>query len=233
MSPPLELPISFHLRDSEQTEQLGAVLGDLLSTADEISGSILLLLSGELGAGKTTLVRGLAHGLGIEAGGVASPTFTIRMDHRGAGRALAHIDAWRIGPHDLESVGFDELLASNAVLAVEWPERIAEALPSRHIRIRLEHSESADERGHPGRVATIDAPGMPEATRRRLAEGLILLCRAARIAPPACPSCGRAAAGDLWPEAPFCSARCRLADLDDWLSMRHRIVAPDEPEFDE
>jgi tRNA threonylcarbamoyladenosine biosynthesis protein TsaE len=111
----------FHLRDSVATEQLGEVLGDLLRSIDAHPGAITLLLSGDLGAGKTTLVRGIARGMGADDTAVASPTFTLRMDHRGETRTLAHIDAWRIGPHDLESIGMDELLAQSGVIAVEWP----------------------------------------------------------------------------------------------------------------
>lgn len=231
------LPLSFHLRDREQTEQFGSVLGELLASKASHPSAVVVLLSGDLGAGKTTLVRGLALGLGAADDAVSSPTFTIRMDHRGASRPLVHIDAWRIGPHDLESIGFDELLASSAVVAVEWPERIADALPAGHIRIRLEHADPVEERGEPTRVATIDAAALGDAALRRLAEGLSLLVRAPRIAPPSCPVCGRNAAGESTAElpspTPFCSARCRMADLGDWLMMRHRIVGSEQPETDE
>lgn len=234
------LPISFHLRDREETEQFGSVLGDLLDRSDS-GGATVVLLSGELGAGKTTLVRGLAHGLGADERCVASPTFTIRMDHRGSTRPLVHLDAWRIGPEDLESIGLEELLASDAIVALEWPERIADALPERHIRVRLEHADPIEDGGEPTRVATVDARGIGEASLRRLGEGLRLLVRAPRITPPSCPVCGRATAGESATEppsspskpAPFCSARCRMADLGDWLLMRHRIAGPETPETDE
>lgn len=237
LDPVPSLPLSFHLRDREQTEQFGSVLGDLLSMRDTQRGAIPILLSGELGAGKTTLVRGIALGMGADDGAVASPTFTIRMDHRGTTRPLVHIDAWRIGPDDLESIGFDELLASDAVVAIEWPERIAEAIPPAHVRVRLEHADPIEERGEPTRVATVDARGLGDAGTRRLAEGLRLLVRAPRITPPACPVCGRPTAGDLPAQPPsslpFCSPRCRMADLGDWLLMRHRITGPEQPETDE
>ena len=233
----MNLPLSFHLRDSEETEQFGAVLGDLLRSRAAHPGAIAILLSGELGAGKTTFTRGLARGLGADDTSVASPTFTLRMDHLGGERPLAHIDAWRIGPDDLESIGFDELLASDAVVAIEWPERIAEAIPHAHVRVRLEHADPIEERGEPTRVATVDARGLGDAGTRRLAEGLRLLVRAPRITPPACPVCGRPTAGDLPAQPPsslpFCSPRCRMADLGDWLLMRHRITGPEQPETDE
>ena len=228
----MKFPLSFHLRDREQTEQFGAVLGDLLRSVEAHPGPVVLLLSGELGAGKTTLVRGLAHGLGADSMAVASPTFTLRMDHRGGERGLAHIDAWRIGAEDLESLGFDELLAGNSVLAIEWPERIASALPARNIRLRLEHADAVEEGGEAGRTITIDSAGLSEREQRRIGEGLSLLVRAPRIAPPSCPVCGRTA-GESSPQAPFCSPRCKLADLGDWLLMRHRIEGKEHPEVDE
>jgi tRNA threonylcarbamoyladenosine biosynthesis protein TsaE len=240
LPPALNLPLAFHLRDAEETEQLGAALGDILRSTAAHSRAVPILLAGDLGAGKTTLTRGIAAGLGADDGAVASPTFTLRMDHHGAERALTHIDAWRIGPDDLESIGWDELLASRAVIAIEWPERIASRLPDRHLRVRLEHAAApsteaegggADDDGiTAGRCCTIDAAGLDPRESRRIAEGLAVLVRAPRITPPCCPICSRPPAGG---EAPFCSRRCRMADLGDWLLMRHRIAGSETPEFDE
>ena len=228
------LPLAFHLRHADDTEQFGAALGDILRSVEAHPGAVPVLLAGDLGAGKTTLTRGLAAGLGADAGAVASPTYTIRMDHRGAERELVHMDAWRIAADDLDSIGWDELLAGSAVVAIEWPERITERLPTRHVRIRLEHaaSPSGDERDETraGRSCTIDASGLDARECRRIAEGLTLLVQAPRITPPCCPVCGRPPAGG---DAPFCSHRCRLADLGDWLLMRHRIAGTETPAFDE
>ena len=229
------LPLSFHLRDQDSTEQLGEVLGDLLRSTSAHPRGVALLLSGELGAGKTTFVRGLARGLGAEAGAVASPTFMLRMDHPGD-RALIHVDAWRMHADDAESIGLDEALSADAIVAIEWPERLAEALPRRNLRVRIEHADPLEEGADPGRVATISAAGLSDAETRRLAEGLVLLVRAPQVAPPVCPSCGRELAGEgrgSDASAPFCSERCRKADLGDWLSMRHRIAGSSEPEIDE
>lgn len=242
--------LAFHLRDAEQTEQLGEVLGDLLRSTASHAGATAILLSGDLGAGKTTLVRGLARGLGCDASAVASPTFTLRMDHPGEARLLAHIDAWRIGPGDLDALGWDELLGGDAVLAIEWPERLASALPHRAIRLALDHADglacAADgDEPSDARSAHLDLRALPQREAARLEEGLRLLVRAPRQAVPACPTCGTLletprkageppAAGHADASyAPFCSRRCRMADLGDWLSMRHRIAGKETPEFDE
>lgn len=265
--------IRFHLRNPDETRQLGEVLGDTLRSSEAHSGAVVILLSGDLGAGKTTFARGLAAGLGADADAVASPTFTIRMDHVGESRLFVHIDAWRIGVEDLESIGFDELLKSDAIVAIEWPERIASAVPSSHVRILIDHSmgeemSAADAahdvgggRGEPvaaamdggvdaGRVVSISAHALPERATRRMMEALELLARARKLREPICPTCGRPlleaesragnAAGGVEETAhksggvaPFCSPRCRQADLGDWLFMRHRIAGSETPEFDE
>jgi tRNA threonylcarbamoyladenosine biosynthesis protein TsaE len=234
--------IAFHLRSAEDTEQFGEQFGALLCSIESHAAAVTLLLSGDLGAGKTTFVRGLARGLGAMNEAVASPTFTIRMDHTGATRSLVHIDAWRIGVHDLEEIGFDEALASNAVIAIEWPERIAAAIPARHVRIALNHAESNDETFDAGRVAVVTFGALSPREVQRILESLALLVRAPRINGYACPTCGKRAesggvlpptSNELSPYAPFCSQRCQLADLGDWLSMRHRIAGSEVPEFDE
>ena len=107
----------------------------------------LLLLHGDLGAGKTTLAQGIAHGLGIEQT-VTSPTFTIVSEypvepgHAGIDR-LFHLDLYRlIDPHELESFGFDEYVRPDrAVSLIEWPERAAGFFPPEGIVIEIDSPE--------------------------------------------------------------------------------------------
>jgi tRNA threonylcarbamoyladenosine biosynthesis protein TsaE len=124
----------------EETESAGERLGRHLGPGD------LLLLVGEMGAGKTTFVRGLARGMGVE-GDVMSPTFQLVRVYRGS-TPLAHADLYRIGaPAELDELGLDELRDCGAVV-VEWGERLGEAAPrvvlelldERRRRLRLEEA---------------------------------------------------------------------------------------------
>lgn len=97
--------------------------------AATLSAGDILLLSGTLGAGKTTFVRGLAEGLGIDPGEVSSPTFTLVHEYRGGKLALYHADLYRLEGTAAEDVGLDEPGVREGVLAVEWPDRLTHALP--------------------------------------------------------------------------------------------------------
>lgn len=102
-------------------------------------GSVLAL-HGDLGAGKTTFVQGLARGLGITEP-VTSPTFAILMLHRGAGRVLAHVDAYRIrGARALEELMIDDFLVSPWWAAIEWPDHVADWLPPDTLHLELGHT---------------------------------------------------------------------------------------------
>jgi tRNA threonylcarbamoyladenosine biosynthesis protein TsaE len=92
--------------------------------AAELTGRELLLLSGELGSGKTTFVGYLAEALGIEAGWVSSPSFTIvqRYPPGKRGIAVTHVDLYRLkSERELEGLGLEETLASESLVVVEWP----------------------------------------------------------------------------------------------------------------
>ena len=121
------------LPDEAATERLGEQLAATLRPGDFVA------LDGDLGAGKTTFVRGLARGLGIDPGCVTSPTFVTMQSYAYAGGALVHVDAWRIENLQLlESLGWDELLtARDSIVIVEWASRIESALPAARLHIRL------------------------------------------------------------------------------------------------
>ena len=135
----------------EQTEAIGREL------ASELVPDGALLLHGDLGAGKTALVRGLAAGLGVPPGEVQSPTFTLVREHRGTVARLLHFDLYRLEPDDVAASGFEELLLGPGVKAVEWPERLPFELPGAR---RLTIARVAGERR---RLEINDAPGCGEA----------------------------------------------------------------------
>lgn len=89
----------------------------------------VVLLSGNLGAGKTAFVRGLAIGLGVDPGDVSSPTFTLIHEYRGGRLVLYHADLYRLGRAASEDIGLEEAGARDGVLAIEWPERLTHPLP--------------------------------------------------------------------------------------------------------
>lgn len=85
----------------------------------------VVLVSGELGAGKTAFVRGLAEGLGIDTTGVSSPTFTLMQEYRGGRLTLLHVDLYRLRRDEVDDLGLDELTAGDVATAVEWPDRLS------------------------------------------------------------------------------------------------------------
>lgn len=106
--------------------------------AASLSAGDVLLLSGQLGAGKTAFVRGLAQGLGIAEDDVSSPTFTIVHEYRGGRLTLYHVDLYRLDRAAADDLGLDELGVADGVLAIEWPDRMTHALPgARTIDIEL------------------------------------------------------------------------------------------------
>ena len=95
------------------------------SLAAELAPDGVLLLSGELGSGKTVLARGVAQGLGIDPGEVQSPTFNLIREHR----RLLHVDLYRLEPAEVAAIGLEELLAGPGVKVVEWAERLPFPVP--------------------------------------------------------------------------------------------------------
>lgn len=114
---------SWRTADAGATHELGRTL------ARELAPDGALLLSGELGAGKTVLVQGVAAGLGIDPASVQSPTFTLQAIHGGPGGELLHFDLYRLAPEEVAAAGFEESLLGPGVKAVEWAERLPFRVP--------------------------------------------------------------------------------------------------------
>ena len=132
------------------TQRIGAVIGGLCQPGD------LILLEGDLGAGKTALTQGIGRGLGV-AGTINSPTFTLVKEY--AGRLpLYHFDLYRLdGPGEVDDLGVDDYLDAGGVCVVEWAERAATLWPQSWLRVRLQAAgartrrlllEGAGARGH-------------------------------------------------------------------------------------
>lgn len=119
---------------AEETRALAARLAAALEP-----GSVLAL-HGDLGAGKTTFVQGLAAGLSITES-VTSPTFNIFTLHRGAGNTLVHVDAYRLDAGaQLEDLMIDDFLTPPWWLAVEWPSKVSDWLPPHALHLELTHT---------------------------------------------------------------------------------------------
>jgi tRNA threonylcarbamoyladenosine biosynthesis protein TsaE len=132
------------LPDEAATLALGARL------ASALAPGMRVYLSGDLGAGKTTLVRGLLRALGYQ-GRVKSPTFTLVELYKLSNLCLYHFDFYRFkDPDEWEDAGFREIFGSDAVCLVEWPERADSLLPQADLHIRLRHARA-------GREALIEA----------------------------------------------------------------------------
>ena len=97
--------------------------------ATRLGAGDVVLLSGQLGAGKTAFVRGLAAGLGIDPEEVCSPTFTLVHEYRGGRFTLYHADLYRLERAATDDLGLEEMGARDGVLAIEWPDRLTHALP--------------------------------------------------------------------------------------------------------
>jgi tRNA threonylcarbamoyladenosine biosynthesis protein TsaE len=114
----------------EETSAAGERLGETLRGGD------VVLLHGDLGAGKTAFVRGLARGLGADPSEVSSPTFTLIQEYRGR-VTLFHVDLYRLEEREVDDLGLEELVLGDGVVAIEWAERWR-GRPDDVIEVRIE-----------------------------------------------------------------------------------------------
>ncbi len=115
--------------------------------AEKLQPPVLILLSGELGSGKTTLTKGIVAGLHVaEEDEVTSPTFTLVHEY-GSGKRVFHGDLYRIESyHDFETLGLEDVFAHPAIIILEWSEKFPLEAPWPHFRLRLEHLGGDDRR---------------------------------------------------------------------------------------
>ncbi|MBV4419996.1 tRNA (adenosine(37)-N6)-threonylcarbamoyltransferase complex ATPase subunit type 1 TsaE [Clostridium tyrobutyricum] len=124
--------MEFFSNEMKDTISLGKKLGGILK-----SGDIICLL-GDLGTGKTHFVKGIAEGLDI-VDNITSPTFSIVNEYHSGRLNLYHFDVYRVNdPDEIEAIGFDEYIFSDAVSIIEWSNYIEELIPEEHIEINIE-----------------------------------------------------------------------------------------------
>ena len=127
-------------RSEAETEKLG---GEIAA-----GGEGVILLEGDLGSGKTVLVRGIARALGIDAREIQSPTYTLIHEHEGRHGRLVHVDLYRLEPEEIAALGLDELLAGEGIKAIEWAEKLTAAwgeIPGA-VRIRFRRAGAGERR---------------------------------------------------------------------------------------
>lgn len=141
--------MNFIVDNVESTINLGNKLGNMLKPGD------IICLNGEMGTGKTHFTKGIAKALGI-ADPITSPTFTIVNEYEGRLK-LYHFDVYRVNdPDEIEAIGFDEYIFSDAVSIVEWSNYIEELIPTEHISVKI---EKIPEKGIDFRKITIEYYG--------------------------------------------------------------------------
>lgn len=133
---------TFQTHSAEETTELGRRL------ADELKPGTIVLLRGDLGAGKTTMVKGIAEGFqAAKADDVTSPTFTLIHEYRGPVVTLYHIDLYRIDTQrELDTLALDDLMTPNNILLIEWGEKFERFVRERDREISIQHEGGADRR---------------------------------------------------------------------------------------
>lgn len=238
------MKLTITTRSEEETIAVGAALGRLLAPGDVIA------LHGDLGAGKTRFVRGVATGVGADPAGVSSPTFVVMQEYRCPVSApigtLVHMDAYRLaGADELDTIGWDRIareleLGEPVAAVIEWAERIERALPTGATRldVRMAHAPElghSNEEGSNTRVLTFESDaswsersGWSEIRRFSTAS------KPVRTA-TRCPVTGKPVSADS-PTYPFFDEQARLADLGRWFSGSYQVsreIDPDDLPLDE
>lgn len=137
--------MEFLLESVEKTLELGKKIGGLVNPGD------IICVDGELGTGKTHLTKGIALGLNIKDH-ITSPTFTLVNEYEGRIK-LYHFDVYRISDPEIEAIGFDEYIFSDAASVIEWSNMIRELIPEEHIQINI---KKLPEKGENWRCISID-----------------------------------------------------------------------------
>ena len=129
-------------RSADETVEFGRKL------ASELSSPLIVLLCGDLGSGKTTLVKGIAEGLGAaRAHDVTSPTYTLVHEYRGPETTLYHIDLYRIDTErELDTLGLDDLFAPNSILLIEWGEKFPRLQRDSNLQIVIKRIAETERR---------------------------------------------------------------------------------------
>lgn len=132
----------FTTHSAEETIALGRTMAEFLNPPK------VAVLRGDLGAGKTTLVKGIAEGFqAASAEDVTSPTFTLVHEYRGPRAAVYHIDLYRIDtPRELETLGLDDLISDDSVLLLEWGDKFPRFQRERDVEIVLERISETERR---------------------------------------------------------------------------------------
>jgi tRNA threonylcarbamoyladenosine biosynthesis protein TsaE len=124
--------LTWQAADERDTDRFGAALAAALPDGTTIA------LCGTLGAGKTRLVQSIAAACGVPREEVVSPTFVLCQQYHGT-RTIYHLDAYRVKDEDeFRALGIEELFASDALIIIEWADRVANVLPEDHVRVDIE-----------------------------------------------------------------------------------------------
>ncbi len=218
----------------EQTHAMASAVARCLERGDVIA------LSGELGAGKTQFVQGLARGLAIDPQAVSSPTFVLVQEYESRHidkPVLVHIDAYRMtGPEDMASIGWEEdgcEFRDDAIVAIEWADRVVQWLPDDRLDVHICHADQGRVISMTGFGGWSDRMAYLRSSIEDVEHHDTFSEQQNRPHVGRCPTCTRPVSqtGEYFP---FCSDRCRQIDLGKWLDEKYIISRKvEESDLDE